>query len=402
MLLRIGACLFFLSAAAVSAQVSTNLVPIGADMAVTNNADNGAEVVIAFPDHIAHAWESVPGGTSAFPWSRYTPGGTNLVMGRDANGRILIAWLAKGQLMLMTEPTKRSGFDGPTVLVGGLGLKSLRLGQRPTDGSFILVALTKKGSVVARRQQLANLWEFTGEDDLAGHDLTSISVAATADGSFSIVCTGKDKEVYQIREPSAHADWVGWSSLAGHGIRSTEVATDANGRLQVVTLGADERLYFKRQDANGNFPDWGLVSTIPAGTAFRIGALGNNALTIWGNAVGSESKHLPPHPVFTESGPNGGWADGGTGEPGARVVAGGIIIDANLFDKVETDTEIVITPGHAGDPGCNPGGTNWVDGSACNPPTAPTTTTKTTVRNRGPEVDLIRNGVTSLLIAGNP
>lgn len=399
--------------AAGAAAQDTTLVPLSADMAVTTNADNGAEVVVALPNYIAHVWESTPGGASSFPWNHYTPGGSNVVMGRDANGRILIAWLAKGQLMLMTEPHPRSSLEGPTVLVGGLNLKELRLGRRPTDGSLILVALTGKGTVIARRQQLANLWEFTGEDDLAGHDLTSVAVAVTGDGRFAVVATGKDKQVYWRREATPHGAWIDWSGLQGHDIRTTEVATDANGRLQVVALGGDKRLYFTRQDANGNFPDWGSVSVTLAGTAFRVGASGSGALILWGNAPGmqqcsgshcSASEWIPPNPVFSEAGPNGVWTNGGTGAPGARVVtAANTVIDADPVNKVITETTITTTPGNKGSgPTCGPTGVSVTDGTPCVPASGPTTTTSTHVISSTYQMMLVRNGTSTVLTTQSP
>jgi hypothetical protein len=386
MMLRLLLCALLLPAASAAAQD---------DMAVTTNADNGAEVAMAFSDHISHIWESAPGGVSSYPWTRYTPGGSNVVMGRDGMGRIMIAWLAKGQLMLMTEPFPRSSLAGPTVLVGGLNLQSLRLARRPSDGSLILVALTGNGSVIARRQQLANLWEFTGEDDLAGHDLTSVSVAATGDGRFAVVATGKDNQVYWRSEAKAHGAWIDWSGLNGHDVRTTEVATDANGRLQVVALGGDKRLYFTRQDANGNFPDWGLVSATLAGTAFRVGALGNGTLTLWGNA-----HELP---VFTEAGPNGSWTDGGTGRPGARVVTtAGTVIDANSLEQVVSDTETTTKPGPNTNPSCLPTGVSVIDGTPCVPGTATSITTSKTVLSKQFEVVLVRNGTTTILTTQTP
>jgi hypothetical protein len=194
-------------------------------------------------------------------------------------------------------------------------------------------------------------------------------------------------------EAAPHAAWIAWSGLAGHDIRTTEVATDANGRLQVVALGGDKRLYFTRQDANGNFPDWGLVSAKLAGTAFRVGVLGNGALTLRGNAPG----------VFTEAGPNGSWTDGGSGLPGARVViAAATVIDADPVEKIVSEINITTSPGNPSNPACEPTGVTVTDGSPCIPASGPSTTISTIVLSKNFEVVLVRNGTSTVLTTQAP
>jgi hypothetical protein len=278
--------------------------PASPDAAAVGNSSGGAEVAFAESNYIAHAWEAAPGFKSNQGWVHYQPGGHDVVMAHDINGRIMIAWIAGGHIMLATEPYARSSLSAPVVLVTDPKVKELRVASSPT-GRLVLAALTDSGSIITDRQTRPDAWEWQGPVDLNAQKLRNVSVTSLQDGRFAIAAAGGDRRVYVIVEsqPSTAQGWGAWTTVGGSNLESAEVQQAHNDLLEIVAVDKDHLLQHTEATAAGAADGWQSLSPLQVGDSVRLAREPDGTLVAWGANGNTFSLGTGVNSAWTPGGP---------------------------------------------------------------------------------------------------
>ena len=299
------------------------------DMAVVVNSDGGAEIVVAKPLYVAHQWEG-----RGQDWTKYAPGGSNIVAARDTAGRLMFAWLATGQLMFTGSPAPRAGMPDPVSLMPGKYLSVLNL-VKQGDGRILLIAMSKDG-VHAKQQRVADSWEWENAVDLGGRDLRGISATSNGGSKVAVVALGGDRHLYLITKNGT--TWGSWEYFGGQELRDAQITSNADGRLEIIALGGDLRLWHRYELVAGGWSDWEVMSQVPAGDDFKVFRDERGVLSLW-----ASNGHY-----MSQSGPNGGWSDWdwnaqSQADPGAIAIGpDGSLVHARL--DVSTTTKQAPNP----------------------------------------------------------
>jgi len=255
---------------------------------VANSGSNGG---------IFHNWElsDQPGWNSQ--WMTYKPIPDNnphgLVTGRDGNGRIAVAWIAKGTIYFAEAFSSNASLScsvgGATLCAGTASSLSIGPVNDPYDhknhkftyltmamnpnGLLEVLALTDRGRVYSIKETAntggSSPWlggPATVPHLVGGGDLKNISVAAFKNG-LALAATGKDGKVY-VKYQTVPGTWDAdpWQNLDGDKVQEVHVGESSAHQLELVALGGNGDIYLNYQAVNSSsYGGWSVIYSFGTG-----------------------------------------------------------------------------------------------------------------------------------------
>jgi hypothetical protein len=270
---------------------------------------------------VFHTWENVSGPRWQTPWIRYLPVPDNvphgLVSGRDGSGRVMVAWLSKGDIYVLESPFPGSSLQQPAHAVlpsPGAGAPKFVFLTVATNADALLelMALDSGGhlwSVKQRRNSVSpanesGVWQWDSPTALGGHALKSVSVTPFRDGRLAAVATGSDGVVYWTMQNSRNGAWnLSWSSLQGHDLVDAVAHESLDHRLEVAALGQDNRIYNRYEPFEVNSWRFLTEAEVSSPVFFDREADGTLMLVF--------HDHRGDLSIIRQTSPNGSWPPSG-------------------------------------------------------------------------------------------
>jgi hypothetical protein len=269
----------------------SSLGGVVSSIGVARNADGRLEVFAVGGDSgVWHQWQTYPGGS----WSGWSSLGgvvSSIAVASNANDDLDLFAIGSDSGVWHQEQTASSfgsgGLWSGWSSLGGV-VKSIAV-TRNADGRLEVFAVGGDSSVWHQAQtsagsSLGSGSSWSGWSDLGGV-VSSISVAANADGRLEVFAIGSDRAVWhQVQTFAGSGLWSGWSSLGGV-VQAIAAARNLNGQLEVIAIGGDRAVWHVAQTTSGGA--WSLWSRLD-GVVSSITATSPNDGPLEAFAVGSD------------------------------------------------------------------------------------------------------------------
>jgi hypothetical protein len=164
---------------------------------------------------------------------------------RNTNGIVDVFYLntTNGSLFTRRSSNTSASAWGVNVALGGTGSQVLAVGSG--SGQMNLMLLDAAGNLTVRTRPSYGA-SYTGAVQINITPIAQISAGMNANGFLTIFATGKDGNVYAVRQQSANWSSVTIDNLQGAsqtgGIKSTAVTRNEDGRLQFFAVTATRSL----------------------------------------------------------------------------------------------------------------------------------------------------------------
>ena len=211
-------------------------------VAGTSNADRRFEVFgLGADGHVYHRWQQGPGEPWS-DWEELAAGHFNELHALRVGGRVYLAGLDQGELVVRAQAGPNGGFPG-SALRAGTGLRGL-------------------------------------------------AVATDAAGRIFVVAIGGEGELWTMHSLDAAPDpgadpWSAWEPLGGTGFERVALSRDGDGLLVVAAVGPAHQLYLAQQVTTDPASGWGEWPLTPAPAGQLQLVLGRD-LRLWLLGIGEQ------------------------------------------------------------------------------------------------------------------
>jgi hypothetical protein len=211
-----------------------------------------------------------------------------LVAARDGIGRIVVAWISKGDIHFAEAIHP----DVSMLSSDALTIKPTpdRDDHKTYEFNYLVIALNSQNMVeilaLNKRGRVFSIKQPRLIDDgnpwiggsvgapvlVGGGDLENISVT-NLNGGLALAATGKNGQVY-IKTQTVPGTWDtnndNWANWGGDKIKEVRAQQSSVGQLEIIALGTDKKVYLQFQNVNpSTLSGWELL--LAGNSVFQFG-----------------------------------------------------------------------------------------------------------------------------------
>jgi hypothetical protein len=300
-------------------------------IAATSSADNRFEVFVKTGHGIEHFWEDGHGAWLRNP-SPYQPKPpinealyrlNTIAAARDSRGRLMVAWIVRGEVFYASAPRAGSPLNAPGALIYDTAdVRTISLAMN-SDGRLELFTLDMLGFLKSYKQEVAGVWSWSpASPRLSPVRMKAISTTRLGSGQVVVVgltsgSSGVDGHLVALRQTVASADSYEEIFSAGDGLQHVVARASIDGRLEVFAVGGNGDLYHKYEYATGEYTDFLVLVKRPFSSSPQFTTFDTNHMVV-SSADGTlevlAHRRHDTQPVMNsvyhlwQMTPNGGWA----------------------------------------------------------------------------------------------